>query len=189
MSDQMPARTFWQWILMYPTLLISLAGAFPTFRDVALAIYENITVNELIDGRRQSQLWSTNIACLAQPIAERKTTPEKFEIGASVCPTGDVLVYIRSPEAKEFYRWIPFKTMSSDPRRLTALLIDEAYAAEPPPLLLAQAGQVVCQRSTGYGQVVRRIRTGTVCVDEFIDMTTGRLLRRVPARCDASCAG
>lgn len=187
MNEQMTPRTFWQWILMYPALLVSLLGAFPTFRDVAQAIYEDITVSELIDGRRQSQLWSSNIDCLTQPITERKTTPEKFEIGASVCPTGDVLVYIRSPEAKEFYRWIPFKTTTSDPRKLTSRLIGEAHAAESPPLVLAQAGQVVCQRRTSSGQIVRRIRTGAACVDEFIDMTSGRLLRRVPARCEAIC--
>jgi hypothetical protein len=187
MNDPMPARTFWQWMLMYPTLLVALLGAFPTFRDIALAIYQDVSVSEVVDGRRQSLLWSNNIACLTQPIADHKTTPERFEIGAAVCPSGDVLVHIRSPEAKEFYRWIPFRPAAPNNWKMSALLIGEARAAEPPPLLLAQAGQVICQRKTGSGQIVRRIRTGAACVDELIDMTSGRLLRRVLARCEASC--
>lgn len=189
MTDPMPARTFWQWILMYPTLLVTLLGAFPTFRDFALAIYQDISVSEVADGHRQSQLWSNNIACLRQPIADHKTTPERFEIGAAVCPSGDVLVHIRSPEAKEFYRWIPFRPAAPNDWKTSALLVGEARAAEPPPpLLLAQAGpRVICQRRTAASEIVRRIQVGSTCIDEFINMSTGRLLRRVPTRCEASC--
>lgn len=49
-------------------------------------------------------LRSINIACLAQPVVDRKTITERFEIGAPFCPPGGVLVYIRSPEAKQFNR-------------------------------------------------------------------------------------
>lgn len=133
---------------------------------------------------------SKNIACLSQPIAERKTTPDRFEIGAAVCPSGDLLVFIRSPEDKEYYRWISFKTVSSDTGRLRASLFGEAHAAQVSPPMLAQAGpRLVCQRSIGDGQVLRRVQVGSACFDECIDTATGRLLRRVPASCDASCAG
>lgn len=188
MNDPMPARTFWQWMLMYPTLLVALLGAFPTFRDMALAIYEDVSVSEVADGRRQSNLWSNNIACLRQPIAEHKTTPENFEIGAAVCPSGDVLVHIRSPEDKEFYRWIPFNPAPPNNWKMSALLIGEARAAEPPPLLLAQAGaRVICQRRSGGSEILRRIQVGGACVDEYINISTGRLLRRVRSSCEASC--
>lgn len=188
MNDQPSAKTFWQWILIYLGSLLSLLFVYPTFRDVAVAIYEDITVSELIDGRRQSQLWSANIDCLAEPIVERKSTPEKFDIGAAVCPTGDVLAYIRSPEAKEFYRWIPLKTASSHSRTLSTGLVGEADAGERRPLVLAQTAQrVICQRASGGKQLMRRSGTDTTCSDEFIDMTTGRVLRRLSADCAASC--
>lgn len=188
MDDKPTSKPLWQWVLMYPTLIVSLFGALPTFRDAAEAFYRDTTVSELNDGRRQGQLWSRNIECLSQPGFAHRTTPEKFEIGAAVCPTGDVLVHIRSPQAKEFYRWIAFSTVSSDAGGLATLLLGEAHAASLPPLVLAQSDQrVICQRNTGGGQIVRRIQSGAACVDEFIDTATGRLLRRVPARCDASC--
>ena len=47
--------------------------------------------------------------------------------------------------------------------------------------------QVICQRRTAASEIVRRIQVGGACIDEFINMSTGRLLRRVPTRCEASC--
>ena len=187
MDDKPTSKPIWQWVLMYPTLIVSLAGALPTIRDHAAALYGNVTVSDVVDGRRQGELWSKNIACLSQPGFAHRTTPEKFEIGAAVCATGDVLVHIRSPEAKEFYRWIPFSTVSSDARTLSGLLIGEAHAG-PPAFSLAQVDpRVICQRSTGGGQIVRRIQIGSACVDEFVDMASGQVLRRVPVRCETSC--
>src|SRR5216683_4463825 len=105
-SDGSPRQTFtprtlWQWILVYPTLAISLFGSIPT----VLGLYQSHKLDVPLDGvpaaKRQNQLWETNFECARNAKKETVTTRINTQVSVTVCPSGDVLVAVQQSDSSQ----------------------------------------------------------------------------------------
>ena len=97
-TPSQPSR-WWQWILFYPALGISLVTSVPEWADKALAKYNGVKSDKYSDALRQTELWKNNLACLVAPI---KYSPNvnNVNVDATICKkTGD-----NHPKPRIIYR-------------------------------------------------------------------------------------
>ena len=92
-------RAWWQWVLLYPTLIVSLLTAIPAWIDKYQAYKLGINSKALAAANEQNQLWQANLECTKSQEFQRVTNQHKIEVGAHLCPSGDLLVFIRHPDA------------------------------------------------------------------------------------------
>jgi hypothetical protein len=181
---------WWQWVLMYPTLGISLFASIPTLLQYYQSHKLNVPVDNVHAAKRQDNLWAANLECTKQVRAETVTTQFNTQVSVTVCPkSGDVLVTVQPPDSPspQVFRWIDVKALLKESSRLSAaFLLREAVAAED-KIVVAQAESVVCQR-LAEGRLVRRVRDKNGnCFEEIINTYTGVLEKRTPAPCADSC--
>jgi hypothetical protein len=186
--DGSPQR-WWQWVLMYPTIVVALAGALagaiPQYYQwisaaaLGLPIFGNVG-----DAQQQERTWERNVGCLRGIDHIKPTSSTNYSIDLVSCPTGDILVTLtplQNPD-QQVSRWI-----------ITKVLFTQVADAAPARLELAQAAgtpagspdteRVLDIKKQG-ANVVRRVqRSDNTCVDETIDAYTGRRLEQKPAPC------
>src|SRR5262245_40621902 len=107
-----PRRKWWQWILLYPTLVAAFIGAVPQYIDVAKAHFYEVPLNQVFSAETQNKLWTKNLDC-AKTLSPQVTTEEHILVSVIACASGDVLVDVKYPDGKEIYRWIPFTTLQT----------------------------------------------------------------------------
>jgi len=185
--DASPARTaatWWQWMLLYPSLVATLITAVPTWIDHIQAANIGVKASDLALAKEQKRLWEANLACTQAQEIQRIRTTRDTEVGAQVCPSGDVLVQLKRPRADQtIYRWVSARTLEQE----ASLLFHPAAAyASPGGTVVAQGPQsVVNQRWLREGMLKRRVRQGGGCVDLVINTYTGSVNSQVPVACNA----
>jgi hypothetical protein len=187
MDKPAPGRTttWWQWVLVYPTLAISLAGSMP---ELIGSLTKEVPFGKSADADEQNRLWRANIEC-AKNSGQIIRNRHNVEIGSVVCDSGDVLLKGKLPDADDYaYRWVSWNTIAP-PAKTALSLVGTAHAAERPgPAMVRDQGpSVVCQRWVGNGQLLRRLSINKACVDEVVNTYNGRVIRRNPAPCQPSC--
>jgi hypothetical protein len=61
--DGSPQR-WWQWVLMYPTIVVALAGAIPQYYQWITAIALGLSPFENVgDAQQQEKTWERNVSC------------------------------------------------------------------------------------------------------------------------------
>ncbi|HVM77700.1 MAG TPA: hypothetical protein VMU06_01685 [Stellaceae bacterium] len=180
-----PKRPWWQWILMYPTLAVTIVGAVPQYQQWFWALVRGIplgsNVTELQD---QDSAWQQNLDCLAR--IDHVTPPSEtpYAIDLLTCPSGDILLTVKPLNAstQAVSRWIITNKLFQAPAR--SAWIPSALAQTPPPRPgTAQPERVIDVRKDG-SQVIRRVQLSNgSCVDQVIDSYTGRHLGDKPAPC------
>ena len=178
------AGTWWQWMLLYPSLVATLLSAAPSWLDHIQAANIGVKTSDLAQAKEQKRLWEANLECTrGQEIQRIRTTPD-MEVGAQICPSGDVLVQLRRPSADQtIYRWVSARTLEQE---ASLLFHPAAAAASPGEAGVVQAPQsVVDQRWLPEGMLKRRVRQGASCVDLVINAYTGSVQSQVPASCNA----
>jgi hypothetical protein len=183
--DGTPQR-WWQWVLMYPTIILALGGAIPQYYQwISAAALGLSPFADVGDAKQQERTWERNLTCLRSIDHIKPTSSTNYSIDLVSCPTGDILVTLtplQNPD-QQVSRWIVTKT----------LFTQVADASPPPRIELAQvaaapkenvdAARILDIRKQG-ADVVRRIqRPDNTCVDESIDAFTGRRLDQKPAPC------
>ena len=99
-GGQSPVR-WWQWILIYPTLAISLMSAAPDWIDKFRAPDGAATFSE---AEKQNRLWQKNAACAALPF-KGFLSPSNVAVDATICNSGDILVHAVTPENAQVFKW------------------------------------------------------------------------------------
>jgi len=194
MSNGDPSRgqmKWWQWVLMYPTLIIAVTGAIPTAHRLYQSWQIKVSLSEVDYAVSQNDFWRKNIDCLSGKTFEQVTTSSNVKISAVFCPSGDILVRLKppDPEAREIVKWIGFKDFMG--KSSEAWLFGSAAIASQrsPKIVVAQADRIViCQRWLADGLLLMRVRySNGQCVDETINTYTGVVIDSVPAPCDPKC--
>lgn len=186
---------WWQWVLVYPTLALSLFSAAPTWIDKYWAPEGATSASE---AEKQNRLWQKNAACAALPFKGFRN-PSNIAVDATICNSGDILVQAVTPENRQVYRWFAIEDVLPKPDE--SGLIPPAHASTPtarlstppgttqqqPTIKLAQFQvTVLCQAFNGRF-LKRRISTPQGCFDEVIDTYNGAVVARNPSPCVPQC--
>jgi hypothetical protein len=175
---------WWQWALVYPTLLASVVTAAPTLFDKVWSWSKGVPIEKVAAAREQDDLWAKNILCSSAPF-DGVVNEFNVKVDATICKSGDVLVRFVGPNERKSYRWVPVERF--DARVSDASLISSAEAASLP---MQQSAEVpVCQWSPEPGWVIRRVRDTTTneCFNERIRTYTGIVVERTRTACNAPC--
>jgi len=186
-KDEAKKMKWWQWVLMYPTLGISLFGSVPTAVEFYRSHTQDVPFGTSTTAEQQYKLWERNLDCTPNAKVKSVTTKVNAHVSVTVCPSGDLLVALQQPNSPQILRWIGVKSLTEKSLRLGAgLLLGEAVAGEK--ILIAGADTVLCQRLVA-GRVHRRVRDADgKCFDEVVNPYNGVVEKRVPASsCDSNC--
>lgn len=183
-SSARTASTWWQWMLLYPSLVATLVSAVPSWIDHIQAANIGVKTSDLEQAKEQKRLWEANLDCTRAQEIQRIRTTRDTEVGAQVCPSGDVLVQLRRPSADQtIFRWVSARTLEQE---ASLLFHPTAAYATPGETVVAQLPQsVVDQRWLREGMLKRRVRQGAGCVDLVINTYTGSVQSQVPVSCSA----
>lgn len=207
-TPSQPSR-WWQWILLYPALGISLVTSVPEWADKALAKYNGVKSDKYSDALRQTELWKNNLACLVAP-TKYSPNVNNVNVDATICKkTGDIFVQVQTPDKRSVKHWVDLERILLEDKPRAAALISSAQAAVPARgisddpristgvagedgnLQLAQASNgssmVVCQKFVDPRYLLRHIRTPQGCFDEIIDTLNGVVVRQTGVPCRGSC--
>lgn len=178
---------WWQWIMVYPTLIISLLGSIPTIIEKINSIKLGVPYGQSEIAELQNAMWKNNLHCAAAPFKWYKTE-SNFQVDGTICKSGDVLVRIEAPDKKTGFWWVPVEGIIKG-NNMNGLITAANAASDIPPLvIMAQnEAQVLCQRFIADGQLLRRIDTGQGCFDEIVNTYTGQVTQRSPAACSNQC--
>lgn len=95
-EDKAP-RSWWQWFLVYPGLLIAVIGAVPTYIEAIQSYSFGVPFGRSADARVQSRLWQENFDCTAKATFTPIVNRDQVSIASAVCESGDVLLAGKRP--------------------------------------------------------------------------------------------
>jgi hypothetical protein len=183
--------TWWQWILMYPTLFIAISGSIPTLMNIFYSVKLDVPFDEVQIAREQNNLWNKNFECArTSPIYWSEVDDKGIKIGVTACPSKDVLVAVNG-KIQPSYRWIGFNTFNQT-QQMANWLTPAAIATDfPSPIHLAQSNEeytVLCQKKLSDTRILRRVKKPNgQCFDQTIDTATGKVIKEVSVKCDSDC--
>lgn len=201
-SAKAPER-WWQWVLLYPALGISMLSAAPDWIDKARATWSGVNSESLVDAKKQSELWRRNLTCAASPYSWYNN-PSNVKVDATICDSGDIFVRASTPANGQFFKWIPLEEVVEAPGTKGNSVVPSANAAPatPLPLPLRLTGNngasgaitrvqyqsvVICQRFLDQRMLLRHVRTPQGCFDEIVDTFNGMITKRMPVPCRGQC--
>ncbi|MGE0668774.1 MAG: hypothetical protein AB7O49_19630 [Sphingomonadales bacterium] len=190
-----PAK-WWQWVIIYPTLAISILSAAPQWVDKGQALFNGVEDRGWEEAKQQQEAWRSNLTCSAAPF-DWYSTAENLKVDATICNSGDIFVRVSTPSQGNFYRWVLLKSIVKD-KETAALpsLIPKAFAGPATTGLTegrytvasAEAATVICQAFLPDGRTLKRhVSTAAGCFDEYVDTYTGQVTRREQVECRTSC--
>lgn len=181
---------WWQWMLVYPTLAVSLLGATPTIMEAAKAFDTGVPFGMSADAGEQNRLWKANFECAQKMQFQTIRTKRNVEIGSVICESGDVLLKGKLPDTDDYqYRWVSWNAIAHD-KQAGLSLFGSAHAATESGagfMRVQNSPNVICQRWVGKGTLLRRVATNRICVDELVNTYNGRVMKRNPAPCQPGC--
>ena len=95
-------NTWWQWLLLYPTLLIALVGAIPTYWEMFESKQFGVNFGESASAKQQHSLWEKNITCLQAP-EDWYVNDYNIRVDATICKSGDILIMAEDPAGDRKY--------------------------------------------------------------------------------------
>ena len=178
------ASRWWQWILIYPSLAIALVSAAPTWIQHFQAARIGVASRDLAQAQEQNRLWQVNLDCARVQEIQRIKTNRNVEVGAQVCPSGDILLLLKRPEAEQpTFRWVSARTLEHE---ASLFGVRAAYAAPRDELSGATGQRVISQRWLRQGVLKQRVRDAAgSCNDLVINTYTGSVVSRTPVSCNA----
>jgi hypothetical protein len=193
-KDGKTPMKWWQWFIVYPTIATSFFAAIPTVATYGKSLTLGVKASEVTDAESQNKLWIKNADCLLNTKGLSIKTPQAFEVAATVCPNGDILLAgKRADSDSQRLRWVPISDVVPPLGSATAAsadgfsLIAAATAGERRSTIVAQAGQVICQHWVGQGMLLQRISTPNGCFDQVVNTFNGVIVSRQNAPCVPQC--
>ena len=179
-------HTWWQWMLLYPALIITLISSVPTYFELFWSFKLDVPYGQSDLAKQQSHLWGKNFSCTK---AETNwiRTENNYEIDATICDSGDILVWVRGPRGEPRATWVPVDGLIKNSK--LAFFVSSAYAdkRDTNARIDQSGGAVICQRFIGEGRLLRRIRTSSGCFDQVINTYTGQVIQQGSAPCNPNC--
>jgi hypothetical protein len=186
-SDSEAPRKWWQWFFLYPTLLIAVLGAVPTFLETYKSYKLRVPVGSSREAEQQTALWQRNFECSKNSQFQTIKTQFNVEVGSIVCESGDVLLKSRPPAKEAQYRWVSWGDIAPTKQSQVAFFsVADANADTNPYVIRVQSG-AMCQRWVGNGLLLRRIRTSNGCIEEIINTYNGSVVKRYSVPCSPAC--
>jgi hypothetical protein len=184
---------WWQWIIIYPTLAISILSAAPQWIDKVQALSNGVEDRSWEEAKQQQDAWRANLTCSAAPF-DWYSTPENLKVDATICNSGDIFVRVSTPRQGNFYQWVLLNSIVKDTKTASLPLISSAYAntnwrAEGGfQVASGEAATVVCQVFMPDGRTIKRhVSTPQGCYDEYVDTYTGAVTRSAQVQCRTTC--
>jgi hypothetical protein len=181
-SGEATAKPWLQWILIYPTLFVSIVGSIPTVAEIVRAHALDVSPGQSTAAQQQIDLWARNLDCVGGIPFRGITSEARVQVDATFCKSGDVLVrYQRAGETT--YRWLPMVKFDQPKPRFS--IVSSAKADE----LQQQSATLVCQWAANPGLIIRRVRDSDTnqCFNEYIRSATGVVEQRRNVSCDSPC--
>jgi hypothetical protein len=182
--DGLPQR-WWQWALMYPTVLVALIGAVPQYYQWASAATMGLPISGNVKGAEEQEMaWERNVSCLRGIDHIKPGSSTNYSIDLVSCPSGDILVTLtplQNPD-QQVSRWIVTKNLFT--RVAQSLFSSEAWAQGPVPPSGGPVQVRILDTKKDGSIVTRRVQlSDNTCIDETIDPYTGRRLERKKSPC------
>jgi hypothetical protein len=182
--DESPHR-WWQWVLMYPAIIIALFAGIPQIYQwvsattMGLSPFANVG-----EAQAQEKAWERNVDCLHGIDHVKPTSKTNYSIDLVTCPSGDILVTltpIQNPD-QQISRWILTNALFSQAAQ--SFLTRPALAQSQPPPPAGTTSERIIDITKHGATVIRRVqRSDNTCVDETIDAYSGRRLSEKQAPC------
>lgn len=177
--------SWWQWVLMYPTLAVAVLTSAPTLQRVYQSYVYGVSFGEVDAAAAQNDLWTKNRDCLGGKGFEQVRKVYDFSVSVALCPSGDVLVLIKG-ESKEVARWVSLRQLVEKKTALVSL--GEVQAADGHAQSAQTQRVILCQARLLNGLLLFRVHYGGGrCADEYVNPFTGEIVKRVPAPCNSRC--
>ncbi|MDB3967230.1 hypothetical protein N9399_05710 [Porticoccaceae bacterium] len=201
-------KKWWQWILVYPTFVIALVGAVPTFKELYDSKARDVDFGTSKIAEMRNEMWRKNMTCGMAPM-DPLINDFNVAVDATICKSGDVLIRVTTPAKKQFFEWVSIDAIFSAnvsntaDINLFAGLVSSAIAdsytgagdwaeagsdsepASQPEIIAQYYGPVVlCQHWINNALFVRRVSYPQQgCFDETINTFTGQVVNVAPAPC------
>lgn len=143
-----PTR-WWQFVLIYPALAISVITAAPEWASKIGALVSHVDNRDLVEAKQQRALYAKNLDCTTAPF-DWFLNPDRVNVDATICESGDIYVRASSPNNPGAQYFVPVQRVLGDPEPAGA--VTKASAAAPS---LAEPGRA---RTPG---LMRAVWTGT----------------------------
>lgn len=182
--DSLPQK-WWQWVFMYPTIVIALIGAVPQYYQWASAATIGLPLSGNVRvAQEQEAAWERNLDCLRAIDHIKPGSSTNYSIDLISCPSGDILVTLtplQNPN-QQISRWIVTRELFSHSAQSLFSIGAMAQEAGPRPGGPVQT-RILDTKKDG-AIVTRRIQqSDNTCVDQTIDAYTGRRIDQKAATC------
>jgi hypothetical protein len=198
LADEKPKPTsikWWQWFLMYPTLLIALVGNIPNIYQFYQSIKLGVPITDVpVVTHRNKNIDQHRNSCLPNLQSYPVPSGDKTSIFVGVCPHRALVVLVQpeDPKAQAIFRLISWSDIANTHQ--TSLLVKEAAAEESSvSFKVAQGGDqkgpiIKCQKRVDNGRLLIRISyPNGKCFDQTVNTYTGVVISTVPVPCDQPC--
>ncbi|MGB1243821.1 MAG: hypothetical protein ACPG88_00150 [Porticoccaceae bacterium] len=203
-------RKWWQWILVYPTFVIALVGAVPTFKELYDSRSRDVDFGTSKIAEMRNEMWRKNMTCGMAPM-DPLINDFNVAVDATICKSGDVLIRVTTPAKKQFFEWVSIDAIFSANVSNTAALnlfnsaiadhgdwsepdwpdhdsdYDSGFGSDSPyPGAVSQyyGPVVLCQNWINNVLFVRRVSyPNQGCFDETINTFTGQVVNVIAAPC------
>jgi len=198
-----PSR-WWQWVLLYPTLLIALLTAVPSWYDRIEPLVRMKFQPDYVQETELVEFMRKNPECVASPVAWVEATDQTKVDGTICSKTGDVWLRILGANGVAAYKGVDISdlldSLSTDHARFS-LFSARAFAATndrgghpkthpgqtPSSWSVAQQlAVVVCQQFSG-DRIIRHMRSGNTCYEEVVNSQNGVVISKQEVPCRNSC--
>ncbi|MGA8818928.1 MAG: hypothetical protein WB624_16645 [Xanthobacteraceae bacterium] len=181
MSDS--PRQWWQWVLMYPTIIIALFAGLPQIYQWASAVGLGLSPFANVDAAKaQEEAWQRNVDCLHGIDHVKPSSSTNYAIDLVSCPSGDILVTLTPLQnpSQQISRWIVTQDLFT--QVAWSFFVQPALAQSPQPSAVTPE-RIIDIKKQG-ATIIRRVQLSSgACVDETIDAYTGRRSSQKPAPC------
>jgi hypothetical protein len=101
-----PPTKIWQYLILYPTLALSIGGSIPTVWNELKAIRLGVARSELQLAQEQEKLWRSNLDCIQQQGIYEADGVDGLIVKVTLCPSGDVLLRYYSNDWTPQFKWV-----------------------------------------------------------------------------------
>ncbi|MDA9599075.1 hypothetical protein N9S48_00770 [bacterium] len=116
-------KKWWQWVLVYPTFIIVLMGAVPTFKELYDSHSRDVDFGTSKIAEMRNEIWRKNMTCGMAPL-DPLINDFNVAVDATICKSGDVLIRVTTPTKKSssLNGWLPMPFFPLTRQMLLALI-------------------------------------------------------------------
>ena len=176
-------KKWWQWFLVYPTLLISLMGALP---EASRIIETGAAWGETVQAQEQHEMWKSNFNCTKTVTPVTIHNVHNIVVSSLVCPSGDILITGQRPEDKDpTFMWVSLDNVLAGDTSSMLDIFPKAYAYTGTNY--QSPYRIICQRWVSRSVMYTRIHTGGMCYDQYFDTYLNVVTSSNTVNCNSPC--